>query len=247
MLRHTTCLVVTSLGSQGFSLSCCAGERGKNESESCSVVPSSLRPHGLYSPSNSPGQNTGEGSLSLLQEIFPTQGSNPGLPHCRWILYQLSYEGSLVREGITTLQCATVQRANWGFSLAVNMQEGEINSDWSGRWSQEKLQGTFPVWLWGCLGVWTYGQEQMVEIQGQRYACPSNSAEHGVARACHALWVEDSLERWAGDNLRRAWRAQDSLYQGRDLISHELFMMLPLLVVWSTDLKRERGQREETR
>ena len=36
---------------------------------------------------NSPGQNTGMGSLSLFQEIFPTQGSNPGLPHCRWILY----------------------------------------------------------------------------------------------------------------------------------------------------------------
>ena len=34
------------------------------------------------------------GSLSLLQGIFPTQGSNPGLPHCRWILYQLSHKGS---------------------------------------------------------------------------------------------------------------------------------------------------------
>ena len=43
---------------------------------------------------NSPGQNTGVGSLSLLQGIFPTQGSNPGLPHCRWILYQLSHKGS---------------------------------------------------------------------------------------------------------------------------------------------------------
>ena len=40
------------------------------------------------------GQNTGEGSCSLLQGIFPTQGSNPSLPHCRWILYQLSYQGS---------------------------------------------------------------------------------------------------------------------------------------------------------
>ena len=40
------------------------------------------------------GQNTGVGSLSLLQMIFPTQGSNPGLPHCRWILDQLSYQGS---------------------------------------------------------------------------------------------------------------------------------------------------------
>ena len=36
----------------------------------------------LYSPWNSPGQNTGVGSPSLLQGIFPTQGSNPGLPHC---------------------------------------------------------------------------------------------------------------------------------------------------------------------
>ena len=53
-----------------------------------------LRPHGLYSPWNSPGQNTGVGSLSLLQGTFPTQGSNPGLPNCRGILYQLSHKGS---------------------------------------------------------------------------------------------------------------------------------------------------------
>ena len=52
-------------------------------------------PHGLYSPWNSPGQNTGVGSLSLLQGIFPTQGLNPGLCHCRWILYQLNHKGSL--------------------------------------------------------------------------------------------------------------------------------------------------------
>ena len=55
---------------------------------------SSLRPHGIYSPWNFPGQNTGVGSLSLLQGIFPTQGLNPGLPHCRQILYQLSHKGS---------------------------------------------------------------------------------------------------------------------------------------------------------
>ena len=42
----------------------------------------------------SPGQNIGVGSLSLLQGFFPTQGSNPSLPHYRWILYQLSYKGS---------------------------------------------------------------------------------------------------------------------------------------------------------
>ena len=51
----------------------------------------SLQPRGLYNPWNSPGQNTGVGSLSLPQGIFPTQGLNPGLSHCRWILYQLSH------------------------------------------------------------------------------------------------------------------------------------------------------------
>ena len=50
--------------------------------------------HGLYSPWNPPGQNTGVSSLSLLQGIFPTQGSNPALLHCRQILYQLSHKGS---------------------------------------------------------------------------------------------------------------------------------------------------------
>ena len=54
----------------------------------------SLWPHGLYSPWNSAGQNTGVGSCSLLRGIFQTQGSNPGVLHCRWILYQLSHKGS---------------------------------------------------------------------------------------------------------------------------------------------------------
>ena len=47
----------------------------------------------LY-PWNSPSQNTGVSSLSLLQGICPLQGSNPGLPHCRWIPYHLSHQGS---------------------------------------------------------------------------------------------------------------------------------------------------------
>ena len=49
-------------------------------------------------PAEPPGKpkNTGVGSLSLLQEIFPTQELNQGLLNCRWILYQLSYQGSLI-------------------------------------------------------------------------------------------------------------------------------------------------------
>ena len=78
------------------------------ESESCSVVSDSLWLHGLYSPWNSPGQNTGVGNLSLLQEIFPTQGSNSGLMHCRRILYQVSHKGSprkLSFEDLILLNC----------------------------------------------------------------------------------------------------------------------------------------------
>ena len=59
-------------------------------SECRSVMSDSLRPHGLYSPWNSPGQNTAVGCHFLLQGIFPTQRWNPGLLHCRWILYHLS-------------------------------------------------------------------------------------------------------------------------------------------------------------
>ena len=74
---------------QSFGISRCGA---KSESESHSVVSSCLRPHGLCSPWNSPGQNTGVGSL--LQGIFPTQGLSSGLPHFRHILYQLSHKGS---------------------------------------------------------------------------------------------------------------------------------------------------------
>ena len=59
----------------------------------------SLGPHGLYPtrllcPRDFQGKNTEVGSYSLLQGIFPTQGSNLGLPHCRQILYQLSHQQS---------------------------------------------------------------------------------------------------------------------------------------------------------
>ena len=67
----------------------------KSESESCSVESWLFAtPWTIYSPWNSPSQNTGVGSHSLLQGIFPTQGSSPGLPYCRQILHQLSHRGS---------------------------------------------------------------------------------------------------------------------------------------------------------
>ena len=71
----------------------------------CGVSPSvmfdSLRPHGLqparlFCPLNCPGKNTGVGCHSLLQGIFPTQGSNLGLLHRRQILYLFNYRDALI-------------------------------------------------------------------------------------------------------------------------------------------------------
>ena len=64
-----------------------------SESESGSVVSDSLQSHGPYTPWNSPGWNTGVVAFPFSGGIFPTQGLNPGLPHCRQILYQLSRKG----------------------------------------------------------------------------------------------------------------------------------------------------------
>ena len=74
-------------------------------SESRSVVCDSLRPQGLYNLWNSPVQNAGVSSLSLLQGIFPTQGWNPGLPRGRQVLYQLCHRGSPLYMSSNTLNC----------------------------------------------------------------------------------------------------------------------------------------------
>ena len=69
------------------------------------------------SPWDSLGKNTGVGSHSLLQGIFPMQGLNPSLLHCRWILYQLSHKGSpRIVEWVTFLlqQIFPTQESNQG-------------------------------------------------------------------------------------------------------------------------------------
>ena len=64
--------------------------------QSCRALcsPMDCSPPGSSVHGNSPGKNTTVGYHVLLQGIFPTQGLNPGLPHCRQILYQLSFQGS---------------------------------------------------------------------------------------------------------------------------------------------------------
>ena len=78
----------------------------------CLVTQSdSFRPHGLQPAKflvcgDSPGKNTGVGCHTLFQQIFPTQGSNPGLLHCRQILYCLSHQGSPIINDVSIFSCA---------------------------------------------------------------------------------------------------------------------------------------------
>ena len=65
-------------------------------SKSCPILcnPIDCSPPGSSVHEDPPSKNTSLGCHALLQVIFPTQGSHHGLPHCRWILYHLSHQGS---------------------------------------------------------------------------------------------------------------------------------------------------------
>ena len=108
--------IVPGKGLGGASLAvqdaCCL-----HVSKSYSVMSDSLWSDGLHGAWNSPGQNTGVGSLSLLQEIFPTQEMNPNLLHRRRILYQLNHQGNprILECSPSLLQWIfPTQESNWG-------------------------------------------------------------------------------------------------------------------------------------
>ena len=61
-------------------------------------------PPGSSAHGDAPGKNTGVGCHALLQGVFPTQGLNPGLLHCRWILYHLSQPGRVREKGQDSLR-----------------------------------------------------------------------------------------------------------------------------------------------
>ena len=88
---HSSCFVIAKSECQGILISVVKQVwSGKGKvAQSCPTLCDPMD----YSPQNSPGQNTGVGSLSLLRGLFPTQESNPGLPHWR-TLYQLTHTGS---------------------------------------------------------------------------------------------------------------------------------------------------------
>ena len=104
----TTIITPFNNSSEGLELHLWWGE---SESASCSVLSDSSRSHGLYCPWNSPGKNTGVGCHFFLQGIFPTQGSNLGLPHWRQILYHLCH----------------LENSWWG-SITINDRHVDVHS-----------------------------------------------------------------------------------------------------------------------
>ena len=158
-LEHKECLLVPVCIGNTYILTW-EGNTGYHilwqESESHSVISNSLWPHGLYSPQNSPGQNTGVGSLSLLQGIFPTQGSNPGLLHCRWVLHQLSHQWRprILEWVVYPFSRGSSWARNW---TGVSYITGRFFTNWVIREAHTvtrvALQGAFlaVLWLIPCL------------------------------------------------------------------------------------------------
>ena len=109
-------------------------------SDSCTVVSDSgsWQPHGLYNPWNSPKQNNVRGSPSLLQGIFPTQGSSPGLPPCRWILCHLSHKTKNTEVVAYPFSSRSSVHRNW---TGVSCIAGRFFTNWAIR---EALRYTEP-------------------------------------------------------------------------------------------------------
>ena len=132
----------------------------------CSVVsnylwPHALQPARLLCPWDSPGKNTRVGCHALLHRIFPTQGSNTGLPHGRQILYQLSHQGSprileypipwpgdLPNPGIEplspALQADSLPQLSYQVSLCSEARLNILNLNlMTSHWLLEKRQSNF--------------------------------------------------------------------------------------------------------
>ena len=90
--------------------------------QSCLTLcnPVDCSPPGSSVHGDSPEKNTGVGCHALFWGIFPTQGSNPGIPHCRQILYRLSHQGSPREGGVGLNQWIS----NWGPELGSERAKG---------------------------------------------------------------------------------------------------------------------------
>ena len=155
------------------------------KSESCSVMSNSLQPHGLYSPWNSPYQNTGVGNLYLLWGIFPTQGLNPGL---------------LIAGGIftkwTTREAQENEWVAYPFSSGSSQPRNQTGvSRIAGRFftSQgSQMVKNLPVM-----------RETRVLSLGQEDPLEKGTATHSSILAWRTLWTEVGYSPWVHKKLEK--------------------------------------------
>ena len=137
-------------------------------------------------PWNSPGQNTGVGSHFLLQGIFLTQGSNPGLQHCRWILYQLSLQGSPIKRDNTNELIYKTEADSQTLKMSLQFPEGRNK----GRDSQG-------IWD-GCvhIAIFKIDNQQGPTLQ-HRELCSNLCGSLDLGRVCGRMgtctWMAESL------------------------------------------------------
>ena len=174
-----------------------------SESESRPVVSNFLRPHGLYSPWNSLGQNTGVGNFSLLSGIFPTQWSNLGLPHCRQILYQMSHKGNpRIMEWIAyPFSSGSFQPWNW---TGVSCVAGWFFTNWATR-KPTGPTGKSPVWYLKTKIKAKRGKEGKA-ISHRKMPTPKCRRNNGIRKASalppHVMSDSGRIHHWILQPLR---------------------------------------------
>ena len=129
-----------------------------------SAMSNSLWPHGLYSPWNSPAQNAGVGSLSLLQGIFPTQGMTEGGFFTSWAIRE-----TLLRLGIPNYNMQVPMASIWRGIIRVTLSPG------SGTWWEPEHNYYYHLWLFEALILWPPNETDLLEkilmpgkIEGRR-------------------------------------------------------------------------------
>ena len=144
-----------------------------------SVVSDSLQPHGLWParflcPWDSPGKNTGVSGHFLLQGIFPTQGLNPGLPHCRQILYHLSHQTTRASLMVQWLRfhLPAPGISGWGARVWVPSLVRELGShSTSGPRNQNRKERQRLPW-------WCSEEESACQCRGHRFNPRSRKIPH---------------------------------------------------------------------
>ena len=131
----------------------------------------------IYSPWNSPGQNIGVSSLSLPQGIFPSQGLNLGLPHCRWILYQLGHKGSprILEQVAYPFSSGSSQPKN---RTGISCIAGGFFTNWTIREARSNLTDThmlswviFFCLMWDAHNKCWQDKESDFSNSGKAFAC----------------------------------------------------------------------------